>query len=174
MFAPLLAIEMTPRLSCFAAPFKSCSSLNGVPQCDSPPVPVPVGSPVWICQWSNRLVDPMLLRNAYHESRNQSMEENILVLARFRQHQEIVACFWCLGNQQGWSSGGVPKNAGCILTFSQNNSMFKPAPPRLVITRQYARRFPTSFSFPLPLGGLENSSNISSSCEREQAGLSAA
>ena len=52
VFAPLLAMEMTPRLSCFAAPFKSCSSLNGVPQYDSPPDPVPVGSPVWIYQFS--------------------------------------------------------------------------------------------------------------------------
>jgi hypothetical protein len=45
---PLFAMARTPRLSCLAAPFISCSSRNGVPQYDSPPAPVPVGSPDWI------------------------------------------------------------------------------------------------------------------------------
>jgi hypothetical protein len=44
--APLLAMATIPRLSCLAAPLMSCSSRKGVPQCDSPPEPVPVGSPV--------------------------------------------------------------------------------------------------------------------------------
>src|SRR5258706_6317612 len=42
-----------PLESCFAAPLYSYSSLKGVPQYDSPPVPVPVGSPV--CTLSDRL-----------------------------------------------------------------------------------------------------------------------
>jgi len=44
---PLLAIARIPRLSCVAAPLRSYSSRNGWPQIDSPPAPVPVGSPVW-------------------------------------------------------------------------------------------------------------------------------
>jgi len=99
VLAPLLAMEMTPRLSCFPAPFKSYSSLNGVPQYDSPPAPVPVGSPVWIYQGSETSVDPRSLRRAHHEPRNQPVEKYVLVLARFYQHQEVVACFWCLDSE---------------------------------------------------------------------------
>ena len=86
VLAPLLAMDIVPRLSCFAAPFRSCSSLNGVPQCDSPPAPVPVGSPVWICQGSETTIDPRSLRHTHHKPWNQSVEKYVLVLARFCQH----------------------------------------------------------------------------------------
>ena len=44
VFGPLLAIPSSPRCVKRSRPWHS--SLNGAPYTDSPPVPVPVGSPV--------------------------------------------------------------------------------------------------------------------------------
>jgi hypothetical protein len=42
VFGPELAMLSRPRLSCLSAPRTEHSSLNGLPQIDSPPLPVPV------------------------------------------------------------------------------------------------------------------------------------
>lgn len=49
VLAPLFAMLKTPLSVCFSAPLRSYSSQKGVPQYDSPPRPVPVGSPPCIC-----------------------------------------------------------------------------------------------------------------------------
>ena len=49
VFLPWLAIDSTPRVSCFSA--RTISSLNAPPNALSPPSPLPVGSPPWICRY---------------------------------------------------------------------------------------------------------------------------
>ncbi len=51
VFFPLFAIEMTPRPSCVSG--ESSSSSKGLFQMLVPPLPVPVGSPPWICHSSS-------------------------------------------------------------------------------------------------------------------------
>lgn len=49
LWGPLLAMLTTPRPEWTS--FEFSSSLNGLPHIDSPPLPVPVGSPPWIMKF---------------------------------------------------------------------------------------------------------------------------
>ena len=94
------------------------------------------------------------------------MEYTIVVFTLSRKHQKVVARFRSLMCQPQPGINTLLPHGGLAFvtnrTFSQYSSIFK-LPPRLVTTRTYARRLPTSFSFPFPVGGLEMASYISSS-----------
>src|SRR5882672_10949300 len=98
----------------------------------------------------------------YHESRHQPMEQAIVIFSSSCEHKKVITCFRSLSRSPNVSVQKMSRYEGKS-TFSQKSSKLRLPPPRLVTTRTYARRLPTSFSLPLPFGGFERSSNISSS-----------